>query len=512
VLAFSVVVPFIEIPVDKSVVFLPQQLNTATLAIAPTPRDMVAIQPELAPSADSPSLLPIFLYGYLAISLLVGMRLLYQIGFLYSLLLTGKRQLYNNYTLICTDGKLPTSSFFGWIFWDSTQVLNPEEKELMISHEWVHIDQHHSRDMLFVQLLKIVFWFNPVIYLFEKTLQEVHEYLADTEVVRSGNVQTYTHLLISQTLACHKNELIHSFNGSLTHKRIAVIHANRKLAHQPFWKIILSTGLVVGITYIQACQPKESVESGPVKKIDPESTYWLYSTGVVEGSNRFEEGEYLYGHYPKPEVDEYAYPIGGFNPFHKYIQNNLREPYQIKPAGMVKKVFVQFTVDTEGNVRNPRILPGKGLGPEYNKEAIRVIADSPKWVPAKKDGKPVEASMMEVVTFGQNQKHPSLAGIITTYQAGSPKPVEGISSINFPYTYPEEARKQLIEGMVVVGFTVQSDGKASDFKVLQPIHPVLDKEALRSAQAANVPWKPAMKNGKAITSTVLLSFGFYLAD
>ncbi|MDO1451430.1 TonB family protein [Rhodocytophaga aerolata] len=520
VLALSVVAPFMEVPVEKSIVYLPQQAAMPTMVAVPevTP---AAVEPAVAVPVASLSLWQLMFYGYIAISLLVGMRLLYQIVCLYYLRVSGKRQVYKHYTLICTEGKLPTSSFFGWLFWDNSQVVKPEEKELMIEHELVHIAQHHSRDMLFLQLLKVVFWFNPAIYFFEKSLQEVHECLADKGVVKPENAQQYIRLLVEQALIRHRILILHSFNGSLVHKRIVSIKATQKPS-LAFWKMGLSVVLVAAILYVQACQPKEATEPVRIDKLAPENTYWLSAHGKVEASNRFKEGEYLFGHYPKPEVDEFAYPVGGFNPYHTYIQNNLREPIQIKPAGIVKKVFVQFTVDTEGNVRNPKVAPGMGLGPGFDEEAIRVIANGPRWVPAKKNGKPVEASMMEAVVFGQRARFSGLVDAVfqernavrSSAEKGGPVPVEGVTNLihKFTFPYPEEAKTQFIEGTVVVGFTVQADGKASGFEVLQPIHPALDREALRTAQAANAPWKPAMKNGKAQASKVLISFGFYLAD
>jgi TonB family protein len=516
VLTLSVAVPFFEIPAENSLVYLPQQMNMVYKAEMPVASTDYAIQETVAPEKTT-DVQQVFFYGYAAICLLLGLRLLYQAGFLYHLWLSGKRQLYKQYTLICTDGKLPTSSFFGWLFWDNTRLLQLEDAALIIQHERVHIEQSHSRDMVFLQLLKIIFWFNPAIYLFEKALQEVHEYLADKDTVRSDNRQKYMHLLVAQAFIRQPVSLLNSFNGPLIHRRIAMIRANRQPVPVNFWKIGISVGLVAGAVYLQACQPKEIAQPLPGRVLDTDNTYWLSAHGTVAKSNRFKEGEYLYGHYPKPDVDEYAYPVGGFNPFRNYIQNNLREPDKIKPAGLIKKVFVQFTVDKQGYIRNPRVLPGMGLGPGFDEEAIRVIANGPRWVPAKKNGKPVEASMMEVVVFGRNESRFVGAAHQMTRNAaksGGPIPVEDVTNLvhKIILTYPEEARKQLIEGMVVVGFTVQADGNVSNFEVVQPIHPALDREALRVARQANVSWKPAMKNGKAQVSRVLISFGFYLAD
>jgi TonB family protein len=519
VLALSVIAPLVIIPVETQSMYLPQQsfsndiLSTNVLTTVPAE----ASPGEINLPVKSVTGQSIAFYVYLAGCVLMCLRLLYQIGFLVHIRLAGRLKLYNNYKLIYTDGKLPTSSFFGWLFWDNTQVMQPEDKELIIRHEFAHIEQHHSWDNLFLLLVKICFWFNPVIYLFGESLQEVHEYMADKTVVRKTNAATYTRLLVEQSIGLG-HMIVHSFKGSPIHKRIALTQRAYDLpATGILWKKGLSILMAASICYLQACQPKEA-EPALTGEFDPENTYWLSGYGISATSHRFKEGEYEYGHYPKPDVDEYAYPVGGFNPYHTYIQNNLREPVKINPVGMRKKVFVQFTVDIEGNVRNPRIPEGMGLGPGYDEEAIRVIANGPKWVPARKDRKPVEATMMEAVIFGQRE---SLSRFGSDYKmvsahstTGGPLPVEEINHFtwNLILNYPEKARKKHIEGMVVVGFTVQPDGKATNFEVIQPIHPSLDQEALRVAQLANVPWKPALRKGKAQASKILISFGFFLTD
>jgi TonB family protein len=327
---------------------------------------------------------------------------------------------------------------------------------------------------------------------------------------------------VEQSLGLGHLPLIHSFTGSPIHKRITLIQrANDLPASRNLWKKGLSILLAAGICYLQACQPKEA-EPTLTREFDPENTYWLAGTGTAAKSSRFNEGEHEYGHYPKAEVDEYAYPVGGFNTFRNYIQENLRETHAIKPAGLFKKAFVQFTVDKEGNVRNPRILEGMGLGPGFDEEAIRLIVNGPKWVPARKNGRPVEASMMEAIIFGQKAGYAAFASlghkkydrIRSAAETDGPVPLKGVDNLigKLTVSYPEEARKQQVEGIVVVGFTVQADGKATNFEVVQPVHPALDREALRAAQAANVPWKPAAKNGKAQASKVLISSGFFLTD
>lgn len=96
---------------------------------------------------------------------------------------------------------------------------NQVEKEIYI-HELTHIKQKHSLDILFVELLKIIFWFNPIIWSYKKAIQLNHEYLADQAVNNTfENKTAYQFLLLSKI--SHKSEsfnLSSTFNYSITKK------------------------------------------------------------------------------------------------------------------------------------------------------------------------------------------------------------------------------------------------------------------------------------------------------
>lgn len=101
---------------------------------------------------------------------------------------------------------------------------NQVEKEIYI-HELTHIKQKHSLDILFVELLKIIFWFNPIIWIYKKAIQLNHEYLADQAVNNIfKNKTAYQFLLLSKI--SHKSEsfnLSSTFNYSITKKRLQMM-------------------------------------------------------------------------------------------------------------------------------------------------------------------------------------------------------------------------------------------------------------------------------------------------
>jgi hypothetical protein len=99
-------------------------------------------------------------------------------------------------------------------------------KELF-SHEITHINQRHSIDIIFVEILKVLFWFNPLIYLFKNAIRLNHEYLADDAVTKSEtNHRTYLNIILSIAFRNNNSYLASSFNYSFTKKRLLMMTKN----------------------------------------------------------------------------------------------------------------------------------------------------------------------------------------------------------------------------------------------------------------------------------------------
>ena len=107
------------------------------------------------------------------------------------------------------------------------------------------------------------------------------------------------------------------------------------------------------------------------------------------------------------EVDEHAVFIvaeempafkGGKEALNKFITDNIKYPVQLINSGIKGKVFVQFVVDTDGSIKDIRVL--RGVHPELDKEAIRVIGLTAKmWKPGRQAGSPVKVTMILPVEF-----------------------------------------------------------------------------------------------------------------
>ncbi|WP_262732225.1 M56 family metallopeptidase [Gaetbulibacter sp. NE] len=115
-------------------------------------------------------------------------------------------------------------TFLSYIFLNKAKFENNQIPEEVLLHEHTHATQKHSLDILFIELLQIVFWFNPIIYFLKKDVKLNHEYLADQAVLQQGTqINTYQHLLLAFSSTHGGNELTNAINYSSIKKRLTVM-------------------------------------------------------------------------------------------------------------------------------------------------------------------------------------------------------------------------------------------------------------------------------------------------
>ncbi|MEZ4943167.1 MAG: M56 family metallopeptidase [Saprospiraceae bacterium] len=103
---------------------------------------------------------------------------------------------HGNLTLATGPESTPLASFFGIVFWHPG-TADAQEQRYLIEHELVHVQQWHSLDLILMELLIAFQWFNPLLYIYRRSLRSVHEYIADAVVVnRLGRRHAYAQLLV----------------------------------------------------------------------------------------------------------------------------------------------------------------------------------------------------------------------------------------------------------------------------------------------------------------------------
>jgi hypothetical protein len=141
-------------------------------------------------------------------------------------------------------------SFFRNLFWKNSILINSDLGKQILKHEMVHIEQKHSIDKLFIQIIQSVFWFNPIFYFIKKEINLIHEYLADHKAVKHSDTRAFAQMLLASNFSGNILPATSPFLSSNLKKRLKMLttqktkfsYARRILAlpilfgfHLPFW-------------------------------------------------------------------------------------------------------------------------------------------------------------------------------------------------------------------------------------------------------------------------------------
>jgi len=132
-------------------------------------------------------------------------------------------QKYGRVKIVFIDRNSAPFSFFNFIFIDKSKVSDHDLKRIL-EHELVHINQHHSLDLILLELLAIFQWFNPFVWPYKKSLKETHEYLADNAVIARGcSKAKYQMLIFEQHVGVKLFEFANNFNHSQIKRRLTMM-------------------------------------------------------------------------------------------------------------------------------------------------------------------------------------------------------------------------------------------------------------------------------------------------
>jgi beta-lactamase regulating signal transducer with metallopeptidase domain len=225
--AFSLIIPLLDLadyrPVNIPDVYLPLVADFSLAAPAATD----------AAQAPEKRLTDYLLYAYAAGVVLCVLLFIIRLGKLVRLIRSSHRQRKPDYVLVDIPKVNGPFSFLHYLCWDSRQALSLVEQQQIISHELAHIRDRHSLDVLYMEMLGVVFWFNPVVYAYKKSLQAQHEFAADRSVLQQYDRRQYTRLLVNQSLRPLNLNLTHNFNQSFIKKRITMM--NQPNPGKPGW-------------------------------------------------------------------------------------------------------------------------------------------------------------------------------------------------------------------------------------------------------------------------------------
>ncbi len=140
------------------------------------------------------------------------------------------------------------SSFFNYVFVNAEHIIEVKNSDPILQHESVHSRQYHTLDVLLVELLICVFWFNPFIWFYKKAMLQNHEFIADSCTVDSGvNIDNYSQIIINHSHKEHRVPLTSGFNFIQIKNRITMLHQTKSSVQSRILKVLLALVLFFGI-------------------------------------------------------------------------------------------------------------------------------------------------------------------------------------------------------------------------------------------------------------------------
>lgn len=176
----------------------------------------------------------------------------------------------NNATIVLLNETVIPHTFWNYVFINKKEYENESFNKELLTHELTHVAQYHTVDILCVEILKIVFWFNPLLYILKRLLQLNHEFLADEKVIETHkNIGNYQSLLLEKSLHATSYQLTSNLNYLVTKKRLTMM---TKRTHKYSWlKQLAIAPLLVGLFFVFAerveAQDKKQVKDEPIETI-----------------------------------------------------------------------------------------------------------------------------------------------------------------------------------------------------------------------------------------------------
>jgi TonB family protein len=444
--------------------------------------------------------------------------------------------------LVRTSEYVSSFSFFSFVFVNPSVASN--EMEEIMNHEREHIQQRHWFDLLLVELICIVQWFNPFAWIYAHLVRQNHEFLADESALQcSADPAVYQAALLNQLLGVPVFSLTNSFSYSLNKKRFKMM---KKKIDSPFRKLkmLVILPLVAMLFYafsapvyqyntdkpVAAVDGKTINVKGTVVKSDgaplPGTTVILRgsTTGTITDAN---------GDFQLKEVPANGELVFSFVGFQSVVQKVNDQPMkitmEIESVGIDKIVVVGYKTRL---TPPPPALQELFNDNDPSKQPLilldNVVIDKKTWDNVDKTtigAQTIKKSDAFVEKYGDKAKN----GVLVVFTKAKIDSLRNAAKKNFAPSkradgvyvvveempefpggevalrkyildaikYPADAKKKGLEGKVFVTFVVNDEGKVENAKIARGLSPSLDKEALRVVSKLPA-WKPGKQGGKAV--------------
>ena len=349
-------------------------------------------------------------------------------------------------TILCVTGNADLAPFS----WMHYIVMNRSDYETrdaaILAHERGHIRLHHSWDVLLVDVLTALQWFNPAIWMLRSDLRAIHEYEADGAVLSQGiNARQYQYLLITKAGGIGGYSLANGITHSALKNRINMM-LHTKSPRRSLLKL-LALVPIVGVTLALNAETVTDVvykndepqKQVPVKKGKKNATIktggnqdiQIIETVVdeedqkkteTEKQDAFKaEGTFIPNDEPAFDVvEEMPQFPGGAPALLEFLSKNIRYPKEAFESNVQGRVLATFVIEKDGSISETKVV--KAVDPMLDEEAIRVLNSMPNWTPGKQSGKAVRVKYTVPINFrldGSKPKENNNAKVMQAAAAGN---------------------------------------------------------------------------------------------
>ena len=393
---------------------------------------------------------------------------LFKLGKLVALIIRSPKRKMSGCTAVFTGREQGSFSFFRYAFFPNENV-DPD----IMRHEMSHISHHHSWDILFAEVMMILQWFNPFIYLYKKELQSLHEYQADRDVVATGvDKKNYMMLILQQCTAVDFSGMSNNFSLILTKKRIKMITRNEKA--KGLWWRLLATLPVLAILMIA----NTKVSAQEQKAVDKPITVEMGRFEIFD-----DDGS------PLQLKDTVIYADDG-----SYVKFETSDGFQPESGEPCKKLTVT-SYNADGAPCNNFFITETERRGDTSTYSIETFS--------------ISGSLFETLLDVATSKEDTVYQIVEempVFPGGEQAMMKFVAeNIN----YPQEAKDKEIAGRVFVSFVVEKDGSVDEVKVMRGIGGGCDEEVVRVVKAMPK-WKPGKQEGKPVRVNYMMPFNFKL--
>ena len=286
--------------------------------------------------------------------------------------------------------------------WMNCIVLSRDDweasNEYILTHEKAHIRFNHSVELLLVDMMSVLQWFNPVIWMLRVDLQEIHEYEADNAVLLSGaNRNEYQTIIMRRAVGKKGYSVASSFNHSILRSRITMMHQSKSPVIRKLRVLYLLPLVCLGISLQARTVYVQSGREGVF--IEEKSEAILQEIVVVRYDERSASHEEIrHGANLEPVLATDALDVDTMPYCTEYFAFWLNERLLYPKECMYEgTVWVRFTVGTDGQVSDIKVI--HSICEELDDIVVKLISKSPTWVPAKKEGNPVAVQLIQPIEF-----------------------------------------------------------------------------------------------------------------